>query len=109
MRSRYAAFALGLGRYLVDTMARDRVEAATVDALARELGRAKDTQRFLGLRILETSAEGDRGEVLFAARIFEKGIDRSFVERSRFIREDGRWKYVDGDIHGADDAADEDP
>lgn len=101
MRSRYAAFALGLGDYLVDTLAaahpdRDAPRSSLVQALAR----AHDTQRFLGLRVLEARVndDGATGEVLFDARVFERGQDRSFAERSVFVREDGAWKYLAGEI-----------
>src|SRR5687767_51212 len=98
MRSRFAAFAVGAGMYLVDTLAADHPDhpgrsGLHKDLLARELGRAREKQRFLGLRILY--AEND--EVLFVARIFEKGSNRSFAELSRFVREDGAWRYASGD------------
>jgi len=97
MRSRYSAFALGLGDYLVDTLAASHPDrAAPRDALARELSRMRERQRFMGLAILHTSATEREGEVLFAARIFEKGQDRSFAELSRFVREDGAWRYESG-------------
>ncbi len=93
MRSRYAAFALGLGGYLVDTLASSHPDGT----LPRErhvidLSRARERQRFLGLRIVR--AEGD--QVLFDARIFERGQDRSFAELSTFVREGGRWLYAGG-------------
>jgi pyruvate dehydrogenase E2 component (dihydrolipoamide acetyltransferase) len=37
-------------------------------------------------------------EVTFHARIFEKGRDVSFTERSQFVKENGEWKYVSGDL-----------
>src|SRR5579863_8679202 len=93
MRSRYAAFALGLGEYLVDTLATSHPDRDLPrEALVIELSRVKERQRFLGLRIVR--AEGD--EVLFDARIFERGEDRSFAELSTFVREDGRWAYARG-------------
>lgn len=93
MRSRYSAFALGLGEYLVDTLASDHEDRrAPREALVRELSRVKDRQRFMGLRIVEAKDD----EVLFVARVFEKGKDRSFSERSTFVREDGAWKYASG-------------
>jgi SEC-C motif-containing protein len=99
MRSRYAAFALGLGEYLVRTLASDHPDRAVdAAALARELSGARERQRFLGLRIDEARAEGDRGEVLFFARIFERGADRSFAERSTFRREGGAWRYAGGEV-----------
>lgn len=95
MRSRYAAFALGLGDYLVDTLARDHEDRSLPrEALVRALSRAKDSQHFMGLRILD--ATGD--EVTFHARIFEKGEDRSFTERSTFVREEGAWRYLAGTV-----------
>jgi SEC-C motif-containing protein len=99
VRSRYSAFALGLGDYLVKTLAEDHPDrAVAADALSRELARAKDRQRFLGLTILDTRADGDDAEVTFHARIFERGQNRSFTERSRFVREEGRWRYAEGEI-----------
>ena len=116
MRSRYAAFALGLGEYLVRTLAAghpDRDLPRT--SLVRELSRAHERQRFMGLRILHAgpgeaceqspgahASEGARlslcldGAIMFYARIFEKGADRSFVELSQFEREGDAWRYASG-------------
>lgn len=100
MRSRFAAFALGFGDYLVDTLAADHEDraAAPRDALVRELSRAHERQRFLGLRIVHAAEDGDRGAVLFCARIFERGEDRSFAEHSAFVREGGAWRYRSGEL-----------
>lgn len=98
MRSRYAAFALGLGEYLVDTLSKDHDDRAAPRAtLVRELSRVKDTQRFMGLEIVSSRMDGDRGEVTFRAKVFEKGKDRSFTEHSQFVREDGEWRYAFGE------------
>jgi SEC-C motif-containing protein len=98
MRSRYAAFALGLGDYLVRTLTTDHPDRALDGAaLARQLSQARERQRFLGLRIDEAWTEGDRGVVAFFARIFERGKDCSFEERSSFRREDGKWRYAGGE------------
>lgn len=97
MRSRYAAFALGLGDYLVTTLASSHESLAEGRAeLASALARAKESQRFLGLRIDEEREEGDEGEVLFLARVFSRGRDVSFAELSSFVREGGAWRYASG-------------
>lgn len=97
MRSRYTAFALGLGEYLFDTLAASHPDrSGPRDAVVSELSRVRERQRFMGLTILHASAKGDEGEVLFVARIFEKGSDRSFAELSRFVREGGSWRYESG-------------
>jgi hypothetical protein len=47
MRSRYSAFALGLGSYLVETLAATHPDRSRPPAeLARELGQAHRTQRW---------------------------------------------------------------
>ena len=97
MRSRWSAFAVGRGDYLFDTLASSHPDrAAPREAAVRELSRTRERQRFLRLSVLHTSSSGDEGEVLFVARIFEKGVDRSFAELSRFTREDGAWRYESG-------------
>jgi SEC-C motif-containing protein len=99
MRSRYAAFALGLGEYLVHTLASTHPDLEEPrEELVRSLGRVGAQRRFVGLRILSasTSPAGDTGEVLFLASIFERGADRSFAERSTFVREAGGWRYRAG-------------
>jgi SEC-C motif-containing protein len=108
MRSRWSAFAVGRGDYLYDTLATSHPDRqAPREAATRELSRARDTQRFLRLSIVNATSAGDEGEVLFVARIFERGKDKSFAELSRFEREDGAWRYASGALvrarNGADD------
>jgi SEC-C motif domain protein len=103
MRSRYAAFSLGLGEYLVRTLAEEHADRTLPQGeLVLSLSRARERQRFLGLRILWSSSEGDRGEVLFYARVFERGADRSFAELSTFRREGVAWRYSDALLVPAD-------
>ena len=97
MRSRFAAFALGLDAYLVRTLSMDHPDRAIPEpALLAQVARSREKRRFLDLCILHTSTEGDTGEVLFFARIFERGVDRSFAELSTFEREEGGWRYASG-------------
>jgi SEC-C motif-containing protein len=104
MRSRYAAFALGLGDYLVRTLASTHPDRQLPpQELARELSGARQRQRFTGLRIVRASVSGDSGQVLFWASIFERGVDRSFGELSTFAREGGAWRYASGQLLSADD------
>ena len=112
MRTRYAAFSLGLGAYLVDTLAKTHGERFRPrDVLVRELSAVHLSQRFTGLRILASATGGaggdafERGEVLFHARVFVQtrgqSVDRSFVELSDFVREDGGWRYAEGVLRPA--------
>jgi SEC-C motif-containing protein len=95
MRSRYSAFALGLGAYLVETLAASHPDRRRPAAeLAGELGRAHLTQRYMGLTIFPARPD----EVLFHARIFVQGRDHSFVELSSFVREPNGWRYAAGEL-----------
>lgn len=97
MRSRYAAFALGLGDYLTETLASDHPDRAMSAAeLSKGLFASWRRQRFLGLTIASAKTDGDQGQVLFLARVFEKGQDRSFAELSQFRKEAGGWRYASG-------------
>jgi SEC-C motif domain protein len=97
MRSRYAAFALNLGPYLYKTLAEAHPDRARTEAeFLLELARGRRPLRYVGLALPYESAEGDAGEVLFFARIFEKGQSRSFAELSTFRRERGAWRYAEG-------------
>jgi len=94
MRSRYSAYVLGNEPYLLATW-----HASTRPA---SLGLAEDAgTRWLGLEVKRTEAgrEADeRGVVEFVARYKIGGRAHRLHEVSRFVREDGRWYYVDGDL-----------
>ncbi|MDP3277886.1 MAG: YchJ family metal-binding protein [Deltaproteobacteria bacterium] len=99
MRSRYAAFAKKLVPYLYETFHSTHEDRALPRAeVLRALRQASDGYRYMGLRIVQSRENEDStvGWVLFVAKLFERGSDRSFVELSEFRREDGAWRYVDG-------------
>ena len=89
MRSRYSAYVLGLIDYLVATW---HVSTAPGDL---ELQSAK----WLGLEVRHTATSGDAGVVEFVARWRDSGGRAGRLhETSRFVREGGRWFYIDGVI-----------
>ena len=89
MRSRYSAFVLKRADYLLSTW-HSTTRPASLDF--------DEATKWLGLEVREhkpTSA--DAAEVEFVARYRVQGRAVRLHERSRFVREDGRWYYVDGD------------
>ena len=90
MRSRYTAFVCEQADYLQATW-----HASTRPAdLDFEPG-----ARWLGLQVRSHRAtDEDRAEVEFVARYRVGGRAVRLHETSRFVREGGRWLYVDGDI-----------
>ena len=91
MRSRYTAFAVGDAEYLSATW---HPETRPIDL------DLDDETSWLALEIVATERGGpfDRdGEVEFRATYRSDGERGVLHERSRFLREGGRWFYVDGD------------
>lgn len=92
MRSRYVAYVLGDEGYLLHTW-HSSTRPATLDLAAG----AQPT--WLGLEIRQHRPDGDTAQVEFVARHrLGGGRAARLHECSRFVREDGRWYYVDGDI-----------
>lgn len=52
--------------------------------------------KFIGLEILEFIDDENESFVKFKANIIQQGNDVSFVEKSRFLKVEGIWLYVDG-------------
>lgn len=90
MRSRYTAFALGDAAYLSETWhPGTRPERLDLDP----------DMRWTGLEIVETSGGGEddkRGIVAFRAHWRDGRESGVLIERSRFVRQSGRWWYLDG-------------
>ena len=94
MRSRYSAYVLGDAGYLRATWHPD----TRPDELGLDTPGAPRTT-WLGLGVKEHKVTGpDTAEVEFVAR-YRVGGGRAVCmqERSRFLRIDGRWYYVDGE------------
>ncbi len=90
MRSRYSAFVRGRRDYLLATWhASTRPLQLELDGAAKWLGLEIRSQRVL---------DADHAEVEFVARWREAGQAVRLHERSRFVREAGRWYYMDGDM-----------
>lgn len=97
MRSRYAAYALGLVDYVIRTTDPEGPQwEADRAAWERSIRAFSAGARFVGLRIHHAHAEGDEGEVTFTAGLSAGGRDASFTERSRFRRGPDGWRYHSG-------------
>ena len=88
MRSRYSAFVLKLEPYLLATWHPDTRPAS--------LDLADDTTKWLGLEVKRHESDSDHAIVEFIARYKVGGKASRLHETSRFVRENGRWLYIDG-------------
>ena len=91
MRSRYSAYVLDLQPYLLATW-----HASTRPS---QLPPPESGLRWLGLDVKRCQAvDADHATVEFVARSKLGGRAHRLHEVSRFVREDGCWYYVDGDL-----------
>lgn len=92
MRSRFAAFRRADPDWLLETW-HPSTRPGDLDL--------SDNPRWRGLQVLDTidGGPGDAtGVVEFRATYIVDGELGILQERSRFVREDGHWYYVDGDV-----------
>jgi SEC-C motif domain protein len=105
MRSRYTAYSQGNVDYLIATLHSKSRQPADRSILLQSV----QTMRWMGLRIVRTQrgqAQDKRGTVEFVALyqpvpmndLQNMGVTNQLHERSHFIKESGKWFYVDGDI-----------
>lgn len=92
MRSRYSAYALhcqdpAMGAYLLATW-----HPSTAPGEVEP----NPFVRWLALEVQHSAMSTDAGVVEFTARFKDNGRAGQMHETSRFVREEGRWLYVDG-------------
>lgn len=92
MRSRYSAYVLGLEAYLLATW------HPTTRPAGLELD-AGPAPKWLGLEVKrQVEIDDCHAAVEFVARYRVAGRGQRLHETSRFVREDGIWFYIDGDL-----------
>ena len=93
MRSRYSAYVLKREDYLLATW-----HASTRPANLK-LAAQQPAPSWLGLTVKRHESQGDQALVEFIARLrYGGGRAQRMHEISRFVREDGRWYYLDGEM-----------
>jgi len=92
MRSRYSAFMLKDSEYLSSSW-----HPSTRPV---EIDLESDPIKWLELSVIKAMDGGEddlEGMVIFRARFEHNGQSGELVEKSRFVREDGTWFYLDGE------------
>ncbi len=97
MRSRYAAYALGLADYLINTTHPDHpaYNPDFVEWKADLINFSRGTN-FHGLKINEFIDGDPWAYVTFSAYLRQGEHDSTFCEKSTFLKVDGRWLYQAG-------------
>ena len=99
MRSRYSAYSRGEIDYIYATYA----TATKVQHSKQEISDWANSVTFVRLEVLSASdpaslTDGDQGYVEFCAHYLQDKTLHKLHEKSRFIREQQQWRYIDGTI-----------
>ncbi|HDN2513609.1 MULTISPECIES: YchJ family protein [Providencia] len=96
MRSRYSAYVLHNADYLIETWHPD----CNAQEWRQEMTNSFEHTQWVGLRVISSSyaKNADEGYVEFSACFIDEKADHKQLihERSRFIRLNSRWYYLDG-------------
>jgi SEC-C motif-containing protein len=99
MRARYTAHVLGNFEFLEKSLhsgTRENVDKA-------KLRKWSEMVSWQGLEVLGAEGGGpedDKGRVSFVARYSVGETPQEIREDAEFVRENGEWRYLDGQVHG---------
>jgi len=100
MKSRYSAYAVGDSKYIMNTTHILNTDYSEDKKIWEEniQNFIKDSN-FNALEILEFEDGTPESFVTFKANIDINGVDSTFTEKSKFIKENEKWLYVNGDFN----------
>ncbi|MCX7551409.1 YchJ family protein [Xanthomarina sp. F2636L] len=93
MRSRYSAFVLANGDYLMQTHHKSTRPIAEKEAIVKWAKSVK----WIKLEVLKTTKglkNDEEGTVIFNAYFNENGTNNNIHEKSAFIKENNTWYYL---------------
>ncbi|MDY0051438.1 MAG: YchJ family metal-binding protein [Aliarcobacter sp.] len=100
MKSRFSAFAVQNTDYIIFTTHKDNSDfTSNIESWTEDILSFSQNTNFEKLEILDFSKEqinNIESYVTFKATLKQKEEDISFVEKSRFLKENEKWLYVDG-------------
>lgn len=99
MRSRYSAFALGLVDYIIKTTHPLNPDyTKNITSWSDNISEFSKKTEFKDLKILNFENGTTLSYVTFHAFLRQSGQNTGFKERSRFLKQNGQWLYVDGNF-----------
>ncbi|GEA49716.1 UPF0225 protein [Vibrio inusitatus NBRC 102082] len=96
MRARYCAHELRLVDFVVHTYHSSCNAITEADAIAESV---HGEWKKLEVVSTEPGKDDNEGYVTFNAYFIEDKRQYSFTEKSRFVREDDQWFYIDGEMY----------
>ena len=99
MKSRYCAYAIEKSEYIILTTHQNNRDFNTdTKAWNNDILDFSKNTKFEKLEILEFIDGQTESFVTFKANITQNKQDVSFIEKSRFVKENGKWQYIDGEF-----------
>ena len=99
MKSRFSAFAVCNSEYIIFTTHPNNSNFTTnLKSWNNDILNFSENTKFEKLEILEFIDGEVESFVTFKATLFQDKNDISFIEKSRFLKTEGIWKYVDGQL-----------
>ena len=97
MKSRFSAFAVLIADYIIFTTHENNSDyISDLKSWNQDIMNFSKNTRFERLEILDFIEGEVESFVTFKATLFQDKNDISFIEKSRFLKVEGIWKYVDG-------------
>ena len=95
MKSRYVAYAVGDSSYIVKTTHPNNLDyTSNLKEWKQSIEEFSKATEFLGLEVLEFVDGKEESFVTFKAKLSSGDM----VEKSRFLKVDGRWLYESGEF-----------
>ena len=97
MKSRFSAFAVLIADYIIFTTHQNNPDFTTdLKSWTNDILNFSKNTRFERLEILDFIEGEVESFVTFKATLFQDNTDISFIEKSRFLKVEEKWLYVDG-------------
>jgi len=112
LRSRYTAFCWRNIGYIIESthpMCRDYQEDRIAWAKSLNKHGMFDSYKFVGLTIVDEQDGDDEAFIEFQVKLRSNGSgeETTVAEKSKFLREDGRWTYASGDVRSTVEGVDD--
>ena len=97
MKSRFSAFAVLIADYIIFTTHENNSDyISDLKSWNQDIMNFSKNTRFERLEILDFIEGEVESFVTFKATLFQDNTDISFIEKSRFLKVEDKWLYIDG-------------
>ena len=97
MKSRFSAFAVLIADYIIFTTHENNSDYISyLKSWNQDIMNFSKNTRFERLEILDFIEGEVESFVTFKATLFQDNTDISFIEKSRFLKVEDKWLYIDG-------------